>query len=100
MSSQWQLETLATSARHSLALQTADGRSRVPFVVIIGAARTPVALMIAGAHGDEYEGPAAIHDLIREIEPRQITGSVIFVPVANPLAFAASTRRHPTDNGD
>jgi predicted deacylase len=99
MSAQWQLEELATSARHSLALMTADGE-RIPFEVIIGAARTPVALMLAGAHGDEYEGPAAIHDLIREIEPRQITGSVIFVPVANPLAFAAGTRRHPSDNGD
>ncbi len=100
MSSQWQLEELAASRCHSLALTTMDGLARIPFTVVIGAARTPVALIIAGAHGDEYEGPAAIHDLIRELDPHEIHGSVIFVPVANPLAFAAGTRRHPADNGD
>ena len=72
MSSQWQLEELATCSRHSLVLTTLDGLSKIPFTVIIGAARTPVGLVIAGAHGDEYEGPAAIHDLL--LETRSIQG--------------------------
>lgn len=100
MSSQWQLEELATCSRHSLVLTTLDGLSKIPFTVIIGAARTPVGLVIAGAHGDEYEGPAAIHDLLLELDPYKVKGSIIFVPVANPAAFAAASRRHPADNGD
>lgn len=100
MSSQWRLEDLAKSGRHSLRLTARDGLTRIPFTVVTGAEQTPVALIIAGVHGDEYEGPAAIHDLIQELDPGKIRGSIIFVPVANPLAFAATTRRHPADNGD
>jgi predicted deacylase len=100
MSPQWQLKELAPSGRHFLALTTTDGLARIPFTVLVGAVRTPVALVIAGAHGDEYEGPAAIHDLIHELDPASIRGSIILVPVSNPLAFAAGTRRHPADNGD
>jgi N-alpha-acetyl-L-2,4-diaminobutyrate deacetylase len=100
MSSQWQLEALVGCRRHSLVLTTVDGLSKIPFTVIVGAARTPVALVIAGAHGDEYEGPAAIQDLSSELDPCKVKGTVIFVPVANPAAFAAASRRHPADNGD
>jgi N2-acetyl-L-2,4-diaminobutanoate deacetylase len=100
MSSQWQIKELATSSRHSLVLTTLDGLGKIPFTVVIGAARTPVALVIAGAHGDEYEGPAAIQNLMLKLDPDQVKGSIIFVPVANPAAFAAASRRHPVDNGD
>jgi predicted deacylase len=100
MSSQWHLEELAKSGRYSLHLKTMDGLNTIPFTVLTGAERTPVALIIAGVHGDEYEGPAAIHTLIEELDPGKIRGSIIFVPVANPVAFAATTRRHPVDHGD
>lgn len=100
MSSQWQLEELAICCRHSLVLTTLNGLSKIPFTAVVGAARTPVGLVIAGAHGDEYEGPAAIQDLLLELDPCKVKGSIIFVPVANPAAFAAASRRHPADNGD
>ena len=100
MSSQWQVEKLVTCHRNSLALTTLDGLTKIPFSVVTGATRNPVALVIAGVHGDEYEGPAAIHDLMREIDPDKIRGSIIFVPVANPAAFGSATRRHPADQGD
>jgi predicted deacylase len=100
MSSQWQLEELVRCRRHSLVLTTSDGLSKIPFTVVVGAVPTPVALVIAGAHGDEYEGPAAIQDLSSELDPCTVKGAVIFVPVANPAAFAAASRRHPADNGD
>jgi predicted deacylase len=100
MSTQWQLENLAASHRYSLAVTTLDGFTQIPFTVFVGAAPRPLALVIAGAHGDEYEGPAAIQDLINELDPQKIQGSILFVPVANPVAFAAATRRHPVDDGD
>src|SRR5580658_7182076 len=64
MSSQWHLEELAKSGRHSLRLTTLDGLTTIPFTVLTGEEPTPVALVIAGVHGDEYEGPAAIHALM------------------------------------
>src|ERR1700693_1455009 len=100
MSAQWRMEGLATSLSHALEITTLDGLTRIPFTVFIGSDRKPVALVIAGAHGDEYEGPAAIQDLLRELDPQRMGGAIIFVPVANPAAFAAATRRHPVDNGD
>jgi N-alpha-acetyl-L-2,4-diaminobutyrate deacetylase len=100
MSSQWHLEELARSGRHSLRLTTLDGLTTIPFTVVTGAEQTPVALIIAGVHGDEYEGPAAIHALMEKLDPIKVRGSIIFVPVANPVAFAATTRRHPADSGD
>ena len=81
-------------------MTTLDGLTKIPFTVVIGAARTPVALVMAGAHGDEYEGPAAIQDLMLQLDPDKVRGSIIFVPVANPAAFGAATRRHPADDGD
>lgn len=100
MGSKWKLNELATCCRNSLVLTTSDKLTNIPFIVITGTVRDPVALIIAGVHGDEFEGPAAIQDLMLEIEPTEVQGSIIFVPVANPSAFASATRRHPLDNGD
>lgn len=94
MSAFWSVDQLATAARHRL---TAGD---IPFTVVAGKSRSPVCLVMAGVHGDEYEGPAAIHDLCAELAPAAISGTVVFVPVANPRAFAAATRRHPDDDGD
>ena len=62
----------------------------------------PLALITAGVHGDEYEGPAAISSLAQFLTSDRVTsdrvrGTIIAVPVANPAAFAAGTRIHPED---
>ena len=53
------------------------------------------AVIIAGIHGDEYEGPAAIADFVAGLDPARLSGSLTAVPVANPPAFAAGTRTNP-----
>jgi predicted deacylase len=53
------------------------------------------AVIIAGIHGDEYEGPAAIAEFVASLDPARISGSLTAVPVANPPAFAAGTRTNP-----
>jgi predicted deacylase len=53
--------------------------------------------VIAGIHGDEYEGPAAIWQVAAALNPRQITGKVTLIPVASPSAFTAGTRMTPPD---
>src|SRR5579863_5469650 len=62
-----------------------------------GRAAGPLALITAGVHGDEYEGPAAVFSLSQLLSPDGVQGTIIAVPVANPAAFAAGTRMHPED---
>src|SRR5215472_2601546 len=57
----------------------------------------PLALIIAGVHGDEYEGPAAAFSLTDSLSPDRLHGTVVAVPVANPSAFEAGTRLNPID---
>ena len=52
----------------------------------------PTALITAGVHGDEYEGPAAIADLARELGRASLHGRVLLAPVVNPLARLTGTR--------
>jgi predicted deacylase len=54
-------------------------------------------LVLGGVHGDEYEGPLAIHQVFAGLNPREMTGSFVAVPICNPLAFAAKQRTTPQD---
>ncbi len=56
-----------------------------------------LALITAGVHGDEYEGPAAVYSVAQFLSPDRLQGTIVAVPVANPAAFAAGTRVHPED---
>ena len=58
------------------------------------------ALLTAGNHGDEYEGPIALYDLARTLKPEDVTGTVIIVPAMNAPAFQAGTRTSPIDHGN
>ncbi|WEX91143.1 N(2)-acetyl-L-2,4-diaminobutanoate deacetylase DoeB [Sinorhizobium garamanticum] len=60
----------------------------------------PTALLTGGNHGDEYEGPIALFDLARTLEPDEVKGRVIIVPAMNYPAFAAGTRTSPIDKGN
>ena len=60
----------------------------------------PVALLTGANHGDEYEGPIALHELAITLEPEQIRGTVIIVPAFNYPAFRAGSRTSPIDKGN
>lgn len=60
----------------------------------------PTALLTGGNHGDEYEGPVAMFDLARKLQPDEITGRVIIVPAMNYPAFRAAARTSPIDGGN
>ncbi|MDH3734622.1 MAG: succinylglutamate desuccinylase/aspartoacylase family protein [Gemmatimonadota bacterium] len=57
----------------------------------------PTVLLMAGNHGDEYPGQIAILKLLRELEPEQIHGRLIMIPILNPPASRAGTRLSPLD---
>ena len=53
------------------------------------------AVIIGGIHGDEYEGPVAIAEVVASLDRARLGGSLTAVPVANPPAFLAGTRTNP-----
>jgi predicted deacylase len=73
---------------------------KIPYTVIQGASEKPSVVILAGVHGDEYEGVAAIHSLTEELSRAPLTGTVTLAPVVNPQAFAAGLRRNPIDSAD
>lgn len=78
---------------------SAWGSVMIPLCVIRnGAGRT--ALLTGGNHGDEYEGPLALYDLARTLDPKDVSGTVIIVPALNYPAFRAGTRTSPIDRGN
>jgi predicted deacylase len=56
----------------------------------------PTVLVLAGNHGDEYEGQVAALRLLQELQPEQVHGRVIVVPVLSPAASKANTRNWPS----
>ncbi|MDJ1017936.1 MAG: succinylglutamate desuccinylase/aspartoacylase family protein [Paracoccaceae bacterium] len=60
----------------------------------------PTVLMLAGVHGDEYEGQIALSRLAQDIEPGDIRGRLILIPTLNAPAAEAGTRTSPVDGGN
>lgn len=69
-------------------------------VAVISSGPGPTVLLVAGTHGDEYEGQVMIHELIRSTEPADLNGTLIMVPAANSAAVRAGTRVSPIDGGN
>ncbi|UVK41345.1 N(2)-acetyl-L-2,4-diaminobutanoate deacetylase DoeB [Mesorhizobium sp. AR10] len=78
---------------------SAWGSVMIPICVIRNG-KGPAALLTGGNHGDEYEGPLALYDLARTLDPRHVSGTVIIVPAMNYPAFRAGTRTSPIDKGN
>lgn len=76
----------------------ADGLEiRIPLLVAVGQAPGPRVVVTAGIHGDEYEGPRALVEVLSALNLQTLAGTIVGVPVANPPAFAAGTRTSPID---
>lgn len=71
--------------------------ARFPLIEITGAEAGRTAVLVAGIHGDEYEGPAALWELARTLDPATLAGRVLIVPIANGAAFGAGQRESPVD---
>jgi N2-acetyl-L-2,4-diaminobutanoate deacetylase len=72
------------------------GVTRIP-VAVISNGKGPTVLLEGGNHGDEYEGPITICELIRELDPAQIQGRLILMPAVNVHAVLSGTRTSPID---
>jgi predicted deacylase len=70
----------------------------VPLMIVNGASDGPVLNISSGCHGDEYEGGEAIRRAYHALNPKQLAGALLGVPIMNPLAFEAGYRLSPTDH--
>ncbi|MDA1013712.1 MAG: succinylglutamate desuccinylase/aspartoacylase family protein [Planctomycetota bacterium] len=65
--------------------------------VVIRNGEGPTCVFFGGNHGDECEGPVTLMKLARQLQPEQITGRVIIVPMLNRPAVESGTRLSPID---
>lgn len=79
--------------------RSAYGTIAVP-VAVIKNGPGPTVFLMAGNHGDEYEGQIALCKLIRALEPGQVRGRVIVLPAANLPAALDGARVSPIDQGN
>jgi len=64
-----------------------DAGTRIPVAVVHGGRPGPVLALVAGSHGTEYSSIVALERLIDQLEPAQVSGTVIVVPLVNLASF-------------
>lgn len=77
--------------------RSAYGWLPVP-VLSINSGSGPTMVMMAGNHGDEYEGQIALSNLARTLEIEDINGRLILLPMVNAPAAQAGLRTSPIDD--
>jgi predicted deacylase len=76
-----------------------DAGTNIPVVVINGAKPGKVLALVSGAHGTEYVSIIAIEKLIAKLDPAELTGTVILVPLVNIASFEQKVPHvNPIDN--
>ncbi|MGH6924365.1 MAG: succinylglutamate desuccinylase/aspartoacylase family protein [Propylenella sp.] len=72
------------------------GVTRVP-IAIVNNGTGPTVFIEGGNHGDEYEGPIVISEMIRDLDPGAIEGRLILMPANNVHAVLGGRRTSPVD---
>jgi len=74
-------------------LELQDGSSvAFPSIIINGKKVGPKLFIGAAFHGDEANGIESIRRIANEINPNELSGTILAVPIQNPLAFRAGHR--------
>jgi predicted deacylase len=66
---------------------------------ISGSRDGPRLVLLGAQHGDEYSGMEIINRLMDSLDPGDLSGEVVAVPVSNPLAFNTAGRVTPPSIG-
>ena len=73
---------------------------KVPVAIINGSSDGPTLWIQSASHGNEYQGMGAIQRLISTVEPEELSGALVLVPVLNIIAFNSQLRSSPVDGID
>ncbi|HOS42177.1 MAG TPA: succinylglutamate desuccinylase/aspartoacylase family protein [Armatimonadota bacterium] len=69
---------------------------RIPYHVVRGAEDGPTLYVQACQHGTEINGWEAVRQVLAAVTPERLRGTLIAVPVANPIAFQARMHGYPS----
>lgn len=72
----------------------------IPITVINGAKEGPTISIISSVHGNEVNGAEICFRLSNWLDPKNLKGRVVIVPIANPLAYNSRIRKTPLDEKD
>ena len=76
-----------------------DGGYDMPVAVVHGARPGAVLAVASGAHGTEYASILAVERLIETLNPADVSGTLILLPLINVPSFEKITPHvNPTDN--
>jgi predicted deacylase len=76
-----------------------DAALSIPVVVAQGTRPGPVLALVSGAHGTEYASIIALEKVIERLDPSQLSGTVIVVPLVNVRSFEQKIAHvNPVDN--
>jgi len=64
-----------------------DAATKIPVTVVHGAKPGPVLALVSGAHGTEYASIIALEQMQQWLNPAEISGTVIIVPLVNIASF-------------
>ena len=67
--------------------QGVDAATSIPVVVVNGSRPGPVMALVSGAHGTEYSSILALVRLITQLDPAQLSGTVVILPLVNLPSF-------------
>lgn len=94
----------ATAARGKRALGAlevpsgSDAGVNIPVAVFHGAWPGPVLAIVSGVHGTEYASIVAVERLIERLDPTDVTGTLILLPIVNVPSFEHKAMHvNPTD---
>ncbi len=68
-----------------------DAGTTIPFTIVNGARPGPVLALVAGVHGAEYRPILALQRLRTSLDPKDVSGMVILVQVANMPSYLKRT---------
>lgn len=71
---------------------------RLPLHMLQGARPGPTLGLSAALHGNEvFPSVGIVRELIERIDPAELSGTIMAIPVCNPLGFAEQSRHTPLD---
>lgn len=82
-----------------IVIDTDDDSHYLPISIINGKENGKTITIIAGIHGYEYPPIMTVQKILQDIDPHQLRGNLIIIPIANIAAFQKRVPfLHPSDN--
>ena len=85
----------AALLKWSLNAAFVENSTPVPVLVVNGIKPGPTLCLTAAVHGDELNGIEIVRRIVHEINPKNLSGSVIGVPIVNMQGFRRASRYLP-----